>query len=262
MHFGAQYVAYGLPVNASCPGSPQAHASLGSGWRPTLAGWDWIPIGFRTRFRRLRHVILSPLTGLSPAHALVHDFGTTGVPNSILDKPGTLTRAEFDRVELHTMLTEQMLRRSPALAALNPLASAHHEKADGSGYHKRLHADAADQGAGVLAAADIYVALTRRSPHPAHLQQDRGIDSSRRRSLGHATRRRPRCHVTPKVSWVNGSWRRFERRGESQCPAEHCLQHRLALFTRCRDRGMSDRLDRFVVPAQSMENELGRPLSY
>src|SRR4051794_40836489 len=73
--------------------------------------------------------------------ALVHDFGTTGVPNSIWDKPGPLTRTEFDRVELHPMLTEQMLRRSPALAALNPVASAHHERCDGSGYHKRTHAD-------------------------------------------------------------------------------------------------------------------------
>ena len=62
---GLNYAAYGLPVNASRPGSPQAHASLGSGWRPTLAGWDWIPTGFRTRFRRSHHVLLSPLTGLS-----------------------------------------------------------------------------------------------------------------------------------------------------------------------------------------------------
>ena len=68
---GLNHAAYGLPVNASRPGSPQAHASLGSGWRPTVAGWDWIPTGFQTRFRRLRHVILSPLTGLFPAHALV-----------------------------------------------------------------------------------------------------------------------------------------------------------------------------------------------
>ena len=37
--------------------------------------------------------------------ALVHDFGTTGVSNSILDKRRSLTRAEFDRVELHPMLT-------------------------------------------------------------------------------------------------------------------------------------------------------------
>ena len=78
---GLNHAAYGLPVNASRPGSPQAHASLGSGWRPTLAGWDWIPTGFRTRFRRSHHGILSPLTGLSrhtrwctdPAPSVSHD---------------------------------------------------------------------------------------------------------------------------------------------------------------------------------------------
>ncbi len=100
--------------------------------------------------------------------ALVHEWGTTAVPNSIWDKPGQLTRAEFDRVEIHPMLTEQMLRRSPALAELNPIACAHHEKADGSGYHKRLRADAVDPNAGVLTAADIYVALTTdRADRPA-----------------------------------------------------------------------------------------------
>ena len=92
--------------------------------------------------------------------ALVHDFGTTGVSNSILDKRGPLTRAEFDRVELHPMLTEQMLRRSAALSALNPVASAHHEKCDGSGYHKRLRANTSDPGACVLAATEIYVGMT------------------------------------------------------------------------------------------------------
>ena len=73
---GLNHAAYELPVNASRPGSPQAHASLGSGWRPTLAGWDSIPTGFRIRFRRLRHVILSPLTGLFPAHTLVDESRT------------------------------------------------------------------------------------------------------------------------------------------------------------------------------------------
>ena len=89
--------------------------------------------------------------------ALVHDFGTTAVPNSIWDKRSSLTRAEFDRVELHPMLTEQMLRRSAAVAALNPVACAHHEKCDGSGYHKRLRADAVDSAAAVLAATEVYV---------------------------------------------------------------------------------------------------------
>jgi HD-GYP domain-containing protein (c-di-GMP phosphodiesterase class II) len=92
--------------------------------------------------------------------ALVHDFGTTAVPNSIWDKPGALTRAEFDRVELHPMLTEQMLRRSPALTTLNPVACAHHEKCDGSGYHKRVRAGAGVDGACVLAAVEVYTGLT------------------------------------------------------------------------------------------------------
>jgi len=117
--------------------------------------------------------------------ALVHDFGTTAVPNSIWDKPGPLTRAEFDRIELHPMLTEQMLRRSPALATLNPLACAHHEKADGSGYHKRLRADAADPGAAVLAAADIYVGLTtERADRPPLSDADAAAELRRFASHG------------------------------------------------------------------------------
>jgi HD-GYP domain-containing protein (c-di-GMP phosphodiesterase class II) len=103
--------------------------------------------------------------------ALVHDFGTTAVPNSIWDKPGALTRAEFDRVELHPLLTEQMLRRSP-LAALSPVASAHHERCDGSGYHRRVRVPAGELAA-VLAAVDVYVGLTtERADRPAFAAGD------------------------------------------------------------------------------------------
>lgn len=114
--------------------------------------------------------------------ALVHDFGTTAVPNSIWDKPGTLTRAEFDRVELHPMLTEQMLRRSPALGALEPAASAHHEKVDGSGYHKRLKADSADAGACIMAVTEVYVGLTTDRADRARLTPDAAAEELRRLS--------------------------------------------------------------------------------
>jgi HD-GYP domain-containing protein (c-di-GMP phosphodiesterase class II) len=117
--------------------------------------------------------------------ALVHDFGTTAVPNSIWDKPGALTRTEFDRVELHPMLTEQMLRRSPGLAALNPAASAHHEKCDGSGYHKRLRADGGNLGACVLAATEVYVGMTtERADRPAHSPADAAAELRRLESAG------------------------------------------------------------------------------
>ncbi len=117
--------------------------------------------------------------------ALLHDFGITAVPNSIWDKPGSLTRTEFDRVELHPLLTEQMLRRSPALAELNPIAAAHHEKCDSSGYHKRVRADGGEPGACVLAATEIYVGLTTdRADRPAFTRRRAAVEMRRLESEG------------------------------------------------------------------------------
>jgi HD-GYP domain-containing protein (c-di-GMP phosphodiesterase class II) len=96
---------------------------------------------------------------------LVHDLGRTAVPNSIWDKPAALTRAESDRVQLHPLLTEQMLRRAAALSELNPLAACHHEKADGSGYFKGLEAAQFSPAARILAAADRYQAMTQERAH-------------------------------------------------------------------------------------------------
>ena len=74
MHFGAQSRGLRAPCERFAPGvTPGPHASLGSGWRPTLAGWDWIPTGFRTRFRRSHHRHLLPLDRAFPAHALLHE---------------------------------------------------------------------------------------------------------------------------------------------------------------------------------------------
>jgi HD-GYP domain-containing protein (c-di-GMP phosphodiesterase class II) len=117
--------------------------------------------------------------------ALVHDFGITAVSNSIWDKPGRLTRTEFDRVELHPLLTEQMLRRSPALTMLNPIASTHHEKCDGSGYHKRMRADTADAVACVLTATEVYVGLTaERADRPAFAADDAATELRRLETEG------------------------------------------------------------------------------
>jgi HD-GYP domain-containing protein (c-di-GMP phosphodiesterase class II) len=117
--------------------------------------------------------------------ALVHEFGTTAVPNSIWDKPGPLTRAERDRVEIHATLTEQILRRSDALAVLNPVAACHHEQTDGSGHHKGLATGALEPGALLLAAADIYVALTSdRADRPAFSGREAAADLRRRAAKG------------------------------------------------------------------------------
>jgi HD-GYP domain-containing protein (c-di-GMP phosphodiesterase class II) len=97
--------------------------------------------------------------------ALVHDLGRTGVPNTIWDKPGPLTDAERERVRLHPYYTERMLARPEALARLGAIAACHHERLDGSGYHRSLPGSALPPAARMLAAADVYHAMTEARPH-------------------------------------------------------------------------------------------------
>lgn len=107
-----------------------------------------------------------PTTADLRRSAWVHELGMTAISNQILDKPAALTRAERDRVEAHPLLTEQMLRRTPALQPLVAPATAHHERADGSGYHRGVAVDAVPLA--VLEAAEVYVGLTTdRADRPA-----------------------------------------------------------------------------------------------
>jgi HD-GYP domain-containing protein (c-di-GMP phosphodiesterase class II) len=97
--------------------------------------------------------------------ACVHDLGRLGVPNTIWDKPGPLSRSELERVRIHPYLTERMLAFSPALAGLGQLAVQHHERLDGSGYPRGLSGDAISPAARLLAAADVYQATSEMRPH-------------------------------------------------------------------------------------------------
>ena len=186
--------------------------------------------------------------------ALVHDFGTTVVPNSIWDKPGPLTRTEFDRVELHPMLTEQMLRRSPALAVLNPVASAHHEKCDGSGYHKRVQADADDLGACVLAATEIYVGLTtERADRPPFSPADAAAELRRLESAGRA-----RAAREPRGARGRGARRAARRPPASASSNPGGLTRREVDVLRLAARGLTTRqiADRLVISPKTADHHI------
>jgi HD-GYP domain-containing protein (c-di-GMP phosphodiesterase class II) len=74
------------------------------------------------------------------------------VPNTIWDKPGPLTEAERERVRLHPYYTERMLARPEALAGLGAIAACHHERLDGTGYHRSLPGSGLSPAARMLAA--------------------------------------------------------------------------------------------------------------
>lgn len=97
--------------------------------------------------------------------ALVHDVGRVSVPVRIWEKAAPLTADEWERVRLHAYHSERVLCRSPFLAALAPVATAHHERLDGSGYHRGAAAAALSSPARVLAAADAYHAMTEPRPY-------------------------------------------------------------------------------------------------
>jgi HD-GYP domain-containing protein (c-di-GMP phosphodiesterase class II) len=97
--------------------------------------------------------------------ALAHDLGRVGVSNAIWEKPGPLGFGEWERVRLHPHFTERAFAQSPALASIGMLAGSHHERLDGSGYHRGTRAPALDQGARILAAADCYGAMCEARPY-------------------------------------------------------------------------------------------------
>jgi HD-GYP domain-containing protein (c-di-GMP phosphodiesterase class II) len=100
---------------------------------------------------------------------LFHDLGRAGVPTGVWEKRGRLTTAESEQVRLHAYHTERILSRSPMLAPLGRLAGMHHERTDGSGYHRGAPASQQSKAARILAAADVYQALTEERPHRAAL---------------------------------------------------------------------------------------------
>ncbi len=108
--------------------------------------------------------------------ALVHDVGRVAISVLVWDKPGPLTADERERVRLHPYHGERVLARAGPLAGLGALAALHHERLDGSGYHRGLEAPALAPEARVLAAADSYQAMTQARPHRAAHTPERAVE--------------------------------------------------------------------------------------
>jgi HD-GYP domain-containing protein (c-di-GMP phosphodiesterase class II) len=101
--------------------------------------------------------------------ALAHDLGRVGVSNAIWEKPGPLGFGEWERVRLHPHYSERAFAQSQALAPIGRLAGSHHERLDGSGYHRGTGGTALELPARILAAADCYAAMREARPHRSAL---------------------------------------------------------------------------------------------
>lgn len=108
--------------------------------------------------------------------ALLHDLGRVAVPNGIWDASRSLSTPEWERVRLHPYHTDRILDRAAVLRPLARLASSHHERIDGSGYHRGSIAAHLPLPSRLLAAADAYQAMTQERPHrPARTSDDAAL---------------------------------------------------------------------------------------
>ena len=96
---------------------------------------------------------------------LLHDIGKIGVPEHILNKPGTLTPEEMTQIREHPVHGESILRPIIELAQITKIVRHHHERYDGTGYPDKLKGLEIPLGARIMAVADTYDAITSRRPY-------------------------------------------------------------------------------------------------
>jgi HD-GYP domain-containing protein (c-di-GMP phosphodiesterase class II)/DNA-binding CsgD family transcriptional regulator len=97
--------------------------------------------------------------------ALLHDVGRVGVSNAIWEKAGPLTTLEWEQARMHPYFTERVLAAAPSLAPYAVTAGMHHERLDGSGYHRSTSASGLPRAVRILGAADAYAAMVSPRPH-------------------------------------------------------------------------------------------------
>ena len=108
---------------------------------------------------------------------LVHDLGRVAVDARIWEKHGPLTADEWEQVRLHPYHTERVLSRARFLAPLAPVAAAHHEHLDRSGYHRGSPAAELTMPARLLAAADTFHAMCEPRPHRVPLVPEQAAEA-------------------------------------------------------------------------------------
>lgn len=105
----------------------------------------------------------------------LHDIGKIGIDDSILRKPGGLTREEFEVMKTHTVKGASILETIPALRNFVPIARHHHERWDGTGYPDGLSGEDTLQVARIVAVADVFDALTSDRPYREALPLSEGF---------------------------------------------------------------------------------------
>jgi polar amino acid transport system substrate-binding protein len=101
----------------------------------------------------------SKINDISTA-ALLHDIGKIGISTEILNKPGKLTKDEYDIIKLHPIYTKTILEKISGFSSIANFAYNHHENYNGTGYPRGLKYDEIPFESQIIQVADAYDAMT------------------------------------------------------------------------------------------------------
>ncbi len=110
----------------------------------------------------------------------LHDIGKIGVPERILQKPGSLTDDEFQAIALHPEIGARLLRRLTFLEEVKPIVRHHHERWDGRGYPDGLSGEQIPMLASVVSIADAFDAMTSGRSYRDALEIEEAREEIRR----------------------------------------------------------------------------------
>jgi diguanylate cyclase (GGDEF)-like protein/putative nucleotidyltransferase with HDIG domain len=119
------------------------------------------------------------------AGALLHDVGKLAVPDHILNKPGKLTEAEFDRMKIHTTVGAQILERVGFPYPVVPVVLYHHEQWDGRGYPEGLKGEEIPLTARILSVIDCFDSVREERPYRRGMTREEACSMLRRGAGAH-----------------------------------------------------------------------------
>jgi putative two-component system response regulator len=116
--------------------------------------------------------------------ALLHDIGKVSVPDAILDKPASLTPAEFDIMKQHTVQGARIAEPLRSVRDAVPLIRWHHERLDGRGYPDGLMGGAIPLLVRILSVADVYDSLSSARPYRGAIPHPQCVEILQRDAAG------------------------------------------------------------------------------
>ncbi|HET8713568.1 MAG TPA: HD domain-containing phosphohydrolase [Gemmatimonadales bacterium] len=106
----------------------------------------------------------------------LHDLGKIGTRDAVVNKEGPLTAEEFEHVKQHVIIGAQILAPLTHLGDVVSMVKSHHERHDGTGYPDGLRGDEIPMGGRIIAAAEVYDALTTARPYQDKMTPEQAVE--------------------------------------------------------------------------------------